>query len=1001
MSLGGAQRRAVLTVLAVDGGHAVPAERIVETLWPDGPPVSAAQTVQSHVSHLRKTMGASRIETVPGGYLLQLDGLEVDAMSFERGFDVGRHDIERGAPSEAVAVLARALARWRGRAYEDAEWCERAAAEAARLDDLRTSAIELLLEARLAIGDHDRVAAEAETAIARWPLRERMWAALMVGLYRCGRHADALAAYQRVRTILGEELGLEPSPSLSDLEARILRHDPTLLAANPAERLGADLRSADPVVVDPRLAPSSPLGNVPARPATLIGRERESQQVADALMVGPIVTLTGVGGVGKTRLAVEVASTGHGFPDGAWLCELAAVDSPEAVLQVVAATLGVPSRAGVDLTEGLLDFLRTKSLLLVLDNCEHVLTTAGDLAEMLSSACPGVRILATSREGLAVDGEHVIPLRSLEVPAPAAGSEEIASSASVQLFVERALAAGGELAPEQHDLSAIADICRRLDGVPLALELAAARTAAMSPADIAAHIDERFRLLTGGRRSAVERHQTLRAAVDWSYGLLAPRDRAVFDRLGVFAGGFDLSAAEGVVVDEEITAFDVLDALTSLVAKSMIVAGRSFRGTVRYRLLETMRQYARDRLDESGSGDHWRRRHARHYGALAREAGPHLQGPDETSWRARVTEDLDNLRAAVGWALDRDDDGDAHLGVEIVVALVNEGIVRRASGIGSWSFRVLEREDILTPSQRHDVRTGAAWEMYWTGDFEGARDMARGAVADGVPVECTYGGGSFIAMATSSTMLGDLDGARAAYRAGRESVRGRSDEGFSMAAMLAAESMNLSAFGLRTEAREAADEALRLALEVRNPTVLVLANFAQGWALTADDPDGARVALEECIALSDSGATDGTVGSALARVAPLRMRAGDTAGAIDALSVAFARLRELGDRTSLATVIHAAMGVLLDLGATDAAALAALLLDRPDVTTGPFAAIEPGRREAFIDDIGGTAPELLDTARRRSAQLSTDEVLDVLITELSRHRSEPGPAAADGGRMSR
>lgn len=987
IALGGSQRRSLLAVLLVDAGVVVPAERLVDALWPVHPPMSAGQTVQSHVSHLRKLLGADRIETVAGGYRLVVDEAEVDAIQFEREFERGRLLAGSGDPAAATSVLDTALGRWRGHAFEDAEGSERAVAESARLEGLRTSALELLLDARLALGQHDRVAADAEAAVLRWPLRERLWASLITALYRCGRHADALSAYQRLRVTLAEELGLEPSPSLVDLEARILRHDASLLlsSANGAAAL-PPARSAGREATT-TVEPPPQVGNLPTRSTSFIGRERETKRVVECLAAASLVTVTGVGGVGKTRLALHVAGElASALEDGAWLCELAAVDRPEAVAQVVAATLGVPSGASVDLTEGLVDFLRGKRLLLVLDNCEHLLTGAGDLAEALLEACPDLQILATSREGLAVDGEQVVPLRSLELPPPRADDAAVAASAAVRLFVERASAAGAELALEGDDLLAVGEICRRLDGVPLALELAAARAAAMSPPDIAVHLDERFRLLTGGRRNAVERHQTLRAAVDWSYASLSPRDRAVFDRLGVFAGPFDLTAAVGVVAGDGILDFDAVDALTSLVAKSMVVADRPSGGMVRYRLLETMRQYARDRLDESGVADARRRRHAAYFAELAEQAGPGLQGSDEVVWRRRIAEDLDNLRAAVTWSLDREDHADVELGVRVVVALVLEGVVRRASGISSWSRQALEREELLSPAQLHDVRSGAAWDLFQSGDMPSALALARQAVADGVPDGASYTAGGYMALATTSGMLGDLDGARRAFAEGRAAVRGAADEDYCQAALLSAEAMTLAGVGAIDDARVEAEEALQLARKVRNPTVLVMANFALGCALTTD-PVASRAALEECIALSNAGAVESTLGGALARVAPLRLRDGDQVGAIDALLGGLARLREIGDLPSLVSLVDAAASILHGLGETEAAVLASLLFERAGVPIGLHAETAPGQRDAILARLRAEEPHLVEGIARRCDQLSTEEMLDSLVEELARRRA--------------
>ncbi len=427
-------------------------------------------------------------------------------------------------------------------------------------------------------------------------------------------------------------------------------------------------------------------GNLPRQLTSFVGRHDELAGVAKAIEEWRLVTLTGTGGVGKTRLAVQVAAEVlPRFGDGAWLCELAAAADGETMAQVAAAELGVSQRPAMSLEASIRDYLRTKELLLVLDNCEHLLGPVSLFAENVLRECRGVRILATSREGLAVGGEHVWPLRSL--PLPDASGAGIATNDAVRLFVERAEAARASFGLDVSNERAVGEICRRLDGIPLAIELAAARVVSMSPLEISGLLDERFRLLTGGRRSAVERHQTLRATVDWSYSLLGEREREVFDRLGMFAGSFDARAAQAVVVGDGVEAWDVLDALAELVAKSMVVAEETAEDTTRYQMLETLRQYARERIDEQGDPDRWRRRHGEYSAAWAEEAGAGLVGPDELAWRSRESAELDNLRAAVTWALDRDDPDDIALALRIIGALADELLMNFSGGSGRVGTR--------------------------------------------------------------------------------------------------------------------------------------------------------------------------------------------------------------------------------------------------------------------------------------------------------------------------
>ena len=391
--------------------------------------------------------------------------------------------------------------------------------------------------------------------------------------------------------------------------------------------------------------------NLPQQLTTFVGRDQELVEIAEVLDEARVVTLIGVGGVGKTRLALQVAAELlPRFGAGAWLCELGPLSDASGVADLVAVTLSVQPRPGETVTESIVGVLRDRQLLLVLDNCEHLVAPAARLVDAIVRACPGVRVLATSREGLGVAGERLMVVRSLAVPEDDAGVDGLVECDAVRLFVDRAADARHGFGVTGENVSAIAQICRRLDGIPLAIELAAARTRMMSPPDIARRLDERFRFLTGGNRTAVERHQTLRAAVDWSYALLDPDEQVLLDRLGVFAGGFTLDAAEAVAGDIE-SGGDVLDRLGQLVDKSLVVAEEDRGGASGYRLLETIRQYALEHLDATGVSDVVRRRHAEHYLTVARDAEAGLWTSTEGESLRTVDREMANLRAAFDWAV--------------------------------------------------------------------------------------------------------------------------------------------------------------------------------------------------------------------------------------------------------------------------------------------------------------------------------------------------------------
>ena len=399
--------------------------------------------------------------------------------------------------------------------------------------------------------------------------------------------------------------------------------------------------------------------NLPAQLTSFIGRQRELHELKALLSANRLLTLTGPGGTGKTRLALRLAADElESFPDGAWLVELAALSDPTLLTQTVAATLGVQEQQGRTTLETLTDFLREKTLLLILDNCEHLVEACAQLADDALHAAPGLKILATSRESLGIAGETAFRVPSLPLPDPAEAEEldRIAANDCVRLFVDRASAANPRFHLTERNAGAASQICVRLDGIPLALELAAARTKVFSPEQITARLDDRFSLLTGGSRTALERHQTLLALIDWSYDLLTDDERVVLRRLSVFAGGWSMDAAQSVCHDEAGVGVDVLDTLAHLADKSLVMVDESADSTdARYRLLETIRQYARDKLLVAGESERIRDRHLDFYLGLVEEAEPHLRRADQLAWLGRLETEHDNVRTALAWSLDRRD----------------------------------------------------------------------------------------------------------------------------------------------------------------------------------------------------------------------------------------------------------------------------------------------------------------------------------------------------------
>ncbi len=736
-------------------------------------------------------------------------------------------------------------------------------------------------------------------------------------------------------------------------------------------------------------------GNLPAQVTSFIGREAEVSAVAGALADSRIVTITGVGGVGKTRLAVQVAAALlPRYPDGAWFCELATAEDEDTMLQVVAASLDVTPRPEMTLTASIIDALHTKRVLVVLDNCEHLLEGVGALVESILRSCPEVRVLVTSREVLSIPGERVVGLRSMSVPRDAASPDQVAASDAGQLFADRARAVRADFRVDDSNAAAVAEICRRLDGIPLAIVLAAARVAAMSPAEIASLLDERFRLLRGGRHTKLERHQTLRAAVDWSYSLLDGIERAVFDRLGVFAGAFDGADARAVVSGDGIEDWDVLDALAGLVAKSLLVADDGADGTTRYQMLETIRSYARERLDELEESDQWRRRHAEHFAAFAGAANAALVGPGEIPWRQRLRAAIDNIRAAVVWSLDAGTRADRAFALRIVANLAAEVTLQRRSDYGRWAERALPYVDEAPPGERAAVLGAAAFASYNRGDPQAAYALARRALGDGVPADCPSPSVVYVSVATSAMSAGHFDEAVQVLSRGLEDSAGEPDS-YRHALLLAVRSIMEMAGGEVERARADATAALAESRRLGNPSQLAIALALHGAAFADGDPSDARAALEESLALVGQGASDVMLGLACQELARLRLRDGDATGALGVIEIAVLHSQADGDRPGLVGTVLAVGEMLAELGRPEA-----LVVINHAVRGGELRALAAGMelqlahqeprldhaREA-LGDAGFTA------AAARGAAMSFDDVSAYALDAIDDARR----AVPDGG----
>jgi predicted ATPase/DNA-binding SARP family transcriptional activator len=853
----GAKQRALLALLVLGRGSPVSADRLIDQLWGDGQAAKPGNALQAQIAQLRRALGASAVVTSEAGYALDMRAGDLDAARFEDLVAEGCRLSAEGEVALASVVLGDALRLRRGEPLSEFAYAGFADAERAHLNELALVATECRVDAELRLGRHNELVGALEVLCRDHPLRERVWELLMLALYRAGRQAEALHAYTEIRGHLVDELGVDPGSGLRELEARILDHDPSLTAEPPP-----------PATAMPSLA-----GNLPEPVSSFLGRDVELEWLHEAVRASRLVTLIGPGGVGKTRLAVETAARRRGqHPGGVWLIELAGVTDPEGVAPAAAKALEAsgPAATGAQPPGSTADliarYLAGRSLMIVLDNCEHVIEEAAALAHTLVGAVPGLRLVATSREPLSVPGELLMPVAGL------------APGSAADLFVDRARAVQPGFERDGSAGEVIDGICRRLDGLPLAIELAAARLRALPLSTLAGRLDDRFALLTRGARTALPRQQTLRAVVDWSYDLLFDDERRLLARLSVFVGGCELDAVEAVCAGDGVPVADVLDVISRLVDKSLVTAPSA--GETRFTQLQTLRQYSRERLDESNEAGAIRLQHAAYYGRLAQDAHDGLRGASASAWRDRLTPELGNLKAALDW----------HLMIGNIDAALS-------------------------------IAAGMAWLWFINSDYaEGARWLASALGAEGASrpelrATAQIWHGYCVGMSSSPAAgVGECDRALSALRAGADKLRlaealilgasvllraqefSRSLEALSEAkALLKPEehgwllgghdmlvSWNLASFGRLEEAEVAARSSIRR-LDAAGEVLLVVnsLNALAGITAAKGDLEGASAAYEALLERCRASEHHPYLNSALAALAALRAKQGDDAAADD------------------------------------------------------------------------------------------------------------------------
>ena len=803
LALGGPRQRAVLARLLLASGRAVPAAALADDVWGGCPPPSATKTLQKYVSELRQVLGPGELHTVGGGYAV--DG-GVDAVGFERLLAAG--DAER------------ALELWRGEALGDLPDVPFVAAERARLVELRLMAVERRAEADVRAGRHAEVVAGLLDLAAAHPGREHLTFLLMLALYRSGRQIEALDAYQRHRRRLADELAIEPADELTALERAILRHDDALYAAP---------------------AGGAPRGNVRLPVSSFVGRDDDLRRAVEALRGTAPVTLTGPGGVGKTRLALQSAvAAAADFPGGAWLVDLAGLTDPALVVHQLALTLSVGDPRDGDEEGTVLAALANQDrLLLVLDNCEHLLVRCAELVDRVVRSSPGTRVLATSRQPLGVDGERVLVL------APLSESE------ACRLFEDRVRCQG--VGDDDVARLPVPDICRALDGLPLALELAAGQVRALGPTELTARLDARLQF-ANRRFDAPARQRTLRDMVAWSHALLPPPTQRTFARLGVFASTMTLVAAEAVCGPD-----DVAPHLAELVDSSLLVREPDTGGVARFRLLDTLRLFAIEQLAGTGGEAGAREAHARYYLEFLATAASRLHGPEQEDWIDRIEVEEPNVHAALDWAAEHD----PALAVGLAVALWPY-----------WDLRWRERFAIA----------------YLTGVLE----------RQGATMSAVERGWALTVMADLAANVGEVRLARAPAQEAVVLFRDLRDERGLCSALIALACASRDEGALDAAVRWL-DEA-RVIADRLGDAWLVARARTTAWAIASRRgafDRAERLARDEVDAFTEIGSRRGRA-TALRHLAVTMQQRGDLDGATQLCEQALAVWEELGERPAVA-----------------------------------------------------------------------------------------------------
>jgi predicted ATPase/DNA-binding SARP family transcriptional activator len=964
LALVGRKQRALLTLLLLHPGEVVSSDRLVDELWGEHPPATAATSLRNLVAQLRRRLGAETIVTRPPGYLLEVGDDELDLRRFERLVAEARDaDLER-----AARLLCEALALWRGPAF--AEFDESfGRIEARRLEDLRLAALEERIETDLARGRDVELIGELEALVANHPHRERLRAQLMLALYRCGRQADALEAYRDARAAL-DELGIEPSENLRRLEKAMLTHDTVLQA--PPRKLERPT-------------------NLPLQATSFVGRQRQLNEIAGLLGREGVrlVTLTGAAGSGKTRLALQVATNlRDDFGDGVFFVNLAEIGDPSLVVPTVAQTLAVRELPGESLEQTLCEHLRERRLLVLLDNFEQLLAGAPSLAVLLAAA-PDLKLLVTSRAPLRLAAELEYAVQPLELPDPERLPEApvLSRYEAVALFVERARAVRADFELGDQNARAVAEICVRLDGLPLAIELAAARVRALTPQALLRRLVRRLPLLTGGALDAPARQQTLRGAIDWSYALLGEPQQRLLARLSVFDGGCDMEAAEAVCDSDATSGLDVLGGISSLIENSLLREQDDPAGEPRYSMLETIREYASEELEASAEADALRRRHVEHFLALAERAARTMtkeeialaDAPEE-----RVRRELANLRAALRWTFEK---GEHELALRLASAAAWGWYLECGFTEGrAWVTQALEETEHLQTLERARALSMVARFAKEQGDFgraEAFHERARALFEQyhdrrGV-IE------SLLRLTEVAYSLGDLQRARGLLNAaGKRADEAGSDYAYARADLCFVSAAVEGFSGDFGAAQALLEEGLRLCRELGMPRRLWLHQLINvGFiALNQQDFARARAALEEYLD-ADSWRTSLGIAIAHENLGLVALYEGDREEAALQFRQALALARDAGAKPFIAEVVYGLAAVAAIDGAPERSARLWGAGDAIRQSTGsPLTPDEQSLVERYLEPAKAKlAPDVHETARAKGGSMRPDDALTYALEQ--------------------